>query len=491
MKAILLTITLLMGLSTSCSKKGNDSGGIIAPPNGTTTGATTAGTSAGALEEDEGTTSSGVSGGTTDAGTDGTVTGETAGGTTDGTTTSGTDGTTTSGTTTIGTDGTTTDGTTTSGTTTSGTDGTTTGTTTSGTDGTTTPPPEPPAVTIQSTMVDAPIAGLKYVSTTYSGHTSSSGTFPCNSGNGTTIVPETIQFFLSDQNDSNTNDIFLGQTTCRKVMSPMAFYGSTTITTSVSSLSSSNQIRLKRVLRILQSLDIDSNPENGISFDSVEISDLANYLDNTHVLSGAIAAITHHSKIDASEFTTEINGLMSAIGRAGQVKTETVAVNHFNTWKAYCTDTGCNFPYTCLRGNLFSDPTQANFNIIDPATGLNRGAFSEFPTDALVVLRYNNLSEVYRLEEGGIYADVDLWDQTFKKFKGTWAHSATPGVGLRIRDIQFENATDTLAFSQATSLSGTINMDELHYKFGSLSTDRNWTVSNNCTVPTNVNNYPE
>lgn len=370
--------------------------------------------------------------------------------------------------------------------TTGGTDGGTTGGTTGA------EPPAPQPLQLESIFLDAPVTGLKYVSTSFSGHTDSFGKFYCNPGDVNFPI-ETISFYLSDQDESTTNDIYLGQIQCRAVVSPIELVsgGASNITADINSLNSNQQIRIKRILRIIQSLDSDNNPENGINFLPSEMALFADYLAATYSLTTAIGAIIHHVSVTDMEFNTSLTNIMTAISRPGQSRSEANALTHFNTWKGYCTTGGCTINYTCLQGKLYTDPVAPTFNIMDPVSGLNRGGYTESLTEALIVLHYNNLVALYRLETGTTYSDGDLWDQTFMRFMGTWTHSTNLGVGLQISNLEFESSLDPLSFSQATTLSGTVLVDENSFKALSLDSEREWVITPNCQVPTNLTLYPE
>jgi hypothetical protein len=90
------------------------------------------------------------------------------------------------------------------------------------------------------TFLDSPVQGLSYETATQSDVTDANGTFKYQTG-------ETIKFFLGD--------ILIGQATAKKTMTPIDLVPGAT-----------NEMHqtVTNICRLLQSLDYDSNPDNGI-----------------------------------------------------------------------------------------------------------------------------------------------------------------------------------------------------------------------------------
>ena len=91
------------------------------------------------------------------------------------------------------------------------------------------------------TFVDSPVQGLSYETATQSGVTDANGTFKYQTG-------ETIKFFLGD--------ILIGQATAKETMTPVDLVPGAT-----------NEMHqsVTNICRLLQSLDNDGNPDNGIN----------------------------------------------------------------------------------------------------------------------------------------------------------------------------------------------------------------------------------
>jgi sugar lactone lactonase YvrE len=92
-------------------------------------------------------------------------------------------------------------------------------------------------------FVDTAVQGLHYASGTLSGLTDHNGTFQYRGG-------ETVRF--------SVGDIMLGETTAKAIITPMDLVGGGTV--------SDNTVL--KIARFLMSLDIDSNPANGIAIPS-------------------------------------------------------------------------------------------------------------------------------------------------------------------------------------------------------------------------------
>lgn len=170
---------------------------------------------------------------------------------------------------------------------------------------------------ISGTLLDAPISGISYSSTSYSGTTNSTGGFSCKDG-------ENVEFKL--------NYISIGTVICSSVITPIELVTSGHKKYSDSgALSSDQSIKVNKMLVLLQMMDADENPSNGIS---VNVTNSA-ALDN----SAYDASITSFSQAinNDSVFSNVKNGLLSYVRQTNPTyyqygePTETVARTHFDS----------------------------------------------------------------------------------------------------------------------------------------------------------------
>lgn len=103
---------------------------------------------------------------------------------------------------------------------------------------------------ISGSLLDAPIAGLAYSSTSYSGTTNSTGGFSCKDG-------EVIEFKIGL--------LSMGSAMCSSVITPVELVTSGEKKyTDAASLTSTENDKVNKMLVLLQMMDADDNPNNGV-----------------------------------------------------------------------------------------------------------------------------------------------------------------------------------------------------------------------------------
>ena len=183
---------------------------------------------------------------------------------------------------------------------------------------------------LTGTFVDAAVQGLKYSSTSHNGVTDVNGNYTCRTG-------ETVEFYLR----GTTQDVFVGDITCRRVVSPIELVsnGTKTVEDGISSLTLSEQQVVKNALRLLQTLDSDGDTSNGININDTDVDTLIsalNIVDLDEDLGNALESY------DTTQMTNALNTLVAAIGGGRTAVSEANAVSHFETTIENCTATSCS-----------------------------------------------------------------------------------------------------------------------------------------------------
>lgn len=100
------------------------------------------------------------------------------------------------------------------------------------------------ASVLEGIFIDSPVEGLDYVTETHSGITDADGRFICFEG-------EMIRFMIGD--------VMLGEAMAEEIMTPMDFIDESEIPADIT------HPMITNMGRFLQSLDLDGDPENGIT----------------------------------------------------------------------------------------------------------------------------------------------------------------------------------------------------------------------------------
>jgi len=154
------------------------------------------------------------------------------------------------------------------------------------------------------TFVDSPVKGLYYVSGTQSGLTDKDGTFKYTLG-------ETIKFYLGD-----SNGVYLGESNGSSLVTPLDL-----------SDDGIDGNKTTNMLRLLQSLDKDSNASNGIEIDTVKAAKLrsVNFSDDANVTAGL--TLTGATLKTSDEVKAHFRETLKAMSTLGTVPTSAKVVS--------------------------------------------------------------------------------------------------------------------------------------------------------------------
>ena len=214
--------------------------------------------------------------------------------------------------------------------------------------------------TVNGVLLDDFVAGIYYTSTSNSGTTNASGELTCSAGEDVTFKVGTL---------------VLGTVPCLPVITPIEIvtkgkhkWNAINHTgDDVDELSASENLKLKRLLMILQTVDTDGDPSNGVSVDANTVTALSSLsVDQTKLDS----LLTKDSDSDFSDAMTSLATAMG--GSTVAVTSATTAVNHFKTTlssttacttaditgsstvtgsTAKCTATACGTGYSLSNGS--------------------------------------------------------------------------------------------------------------------------------------------
>lgn len=187
-----------------------------------------------------------------------------------------------------------------------------------------------PAASLTGTFVDAAVQGLKYTSTSHNGVTDVNGNFTCKTG-------ENVEFYLR----GTTQDIFVGDITCRKVVSPIELVsgGTKTVEDGLASLTTNELRTVRNALRLLQTLDSNNNPSDGISINQTDVDTLISAFNLTDLDEDLGNALETNEE---SQMDTDLNTLVTAIGGNRTAVSQASAVSHFETTIANCREDSCS-----------------------------------------------------------------------------------------------------------------------------------------------------
>lgn len=171
---------------------------------------------------------------------------------------------------------------------------------------------------ITGVLLDDKVTGIDYASTSHTGTTDGTGNFTCAAG-------ETVTF--------SVNSLTIGSVPCLPVITPIelvsegehkwdevSFSGD-----DVTELSASQNTKLKRLLMLMQTIDTNGDPSDGISVDSnlgTTLSGLSFSQSDMDDL------LTNDSD---AEFTASMNALVTGMGGSTAVANSSSAVSHFQT----------------------------------------------------------------------------------------------------------------------------------------------------------------
>ena len=167
-------------------------------------------------------------------------------------------------------------------------------------------------------LLDNFIVGAGYESASHSGVTDSSGNFTCKAG-------EEVTFSI--------NNLVVGKSPCLPVITPIEIltegvhkYDEITYSgESISELSASDNKKLKRILRLIQTIDENGDPSDGIVIDS----NLAGIMIASSMTQEDLDELLEDNT-DA-EFDTELDNLVLGMGGSTKVADDSSAISHFKS----------------------------------------------------------------------------------------------------------------------------------------------------------------
>lgn len=171
---------------------------------------------------------------------------------------------------------------------------------------------------ITGVLLDEKVTGVEYSSSSYSGTTDASGNFTCAAG-------EEVTF--------SVNSLVVGKSPCLAVITPIELvtegkYKWDEVSFSgedVSELSSSENKKLKRLLMLMQTVDTNGDPSDGISVDS----NTATALNSLSVTQESLNSLLNNDS--DTDFSNSLAALVSAMGGSTVVANSSSAVSHFQT----------------------------------------------------------------------------------------------------------------------------------------------------------------
>lgn len=176
--------------------------------------------------------------------------------------------------------------------------------------------------TISGLLTDAPMSGINYRSTSYSGTTTSTGGYICKDG-------EEVDFYLGS--------LTFGRLMCRSVTTPVELISNGSKTyEDAGSLTSDLNTKLNRLLVVFQMMDDDQNTSNGIAIDSSVATSFLSEFDNlsSTTAHGLDEVLNDSSLFNTWKSNTIVNvqsGYNYSYYYYSPEPTETEARTHFNS----------------------------------------------------------------------------------------------------------------------------------------------------------------
>lgn len=330
-------------------------------------------------------------------------------------------------------------------------------------------------VVLTGVFIDSPVANINYVSEGVIAMTDNSGQFNCNLGSD-------ITFYLDD---GSNRTLLLGTLSCRAVVSPMELITNDAfnVTSSLGELPPEQQISVARFLRIIQSLDVDSNPDNGISLNQSNLVLMMDYLENAdnnsaevrHNFKDSLASLLNPSLFNDAEFDTELSAIMTYMARSGDEVSEADALNHFNNYRAACTLDGCDDgvsntsplavtqpEHVCLIGSTIASNEEMRDSVINSQNGDYRvfpgsqEIYQDLFMTTTVIILYNTGSSPALVLRRKVPGEVDylanLNLDDYYQWDASWRYDEASGR-LSVSGIPFNNGRETWEFSDFNNLS--------------------------------------
>lgn len=186
-------------------------------------------------------------------------------------------------------------------------------------------------------FIDSAVEGLYFITTSGHGTTDADGTF-------TYLPGEVVTFYIGD--------ILIGYAEGQSILTPLDF---------VPEAEDASHPEVTNILRFLQSLDEDNNPDNGITISELTITQAESQ--------------TLDFELSEAEFETAANALLSVLtgGEVIELIDVADALEHFNgtgtPGGGGPSDLAFSGPDTALFGTSFtSDPAQTVVNLANPGS---------------------------------------------------------------------------------------------------------------------------
>mgnify|MGYP007088035566 CR=1 FL=1 len=319
-------------------------------------------------------------------------------------------------------------------------------------------------------FLDSAVGGVYYRSDSKSGMTDDQGKYEC-------VGSENVEFYLKGDNGK---EVTLGSSSCRGTTSPidLVTQGSLNYQTSFVDLSEDQSVRVIGMLRLLQSMDTDQNPSNGITIAAADVSILADELEEVATLNVAL-----NSMFSSSEgYDTKLSSMISLMGKT--LVSESSAVAHFNESRQEettlpCETEGCGgepsgppvvIPPTvsqteCYQGVTYGSSSFGSGGIsygtnypIDVNTGsLKANAGFNEKIYTLIVIPPTGNADFYRWKNNA---------GAFYKFPVVMTVIEASGV-VQLRGVGFTDGMQTLTLGARVDMGGIMTRTGTEMTFGS------------------------
>lgn len=193
---------------------------------------------------------------------------------------------------------------------------------------------DPSSILQEGRLVDSPIINMFYSSQEVQGFTDERGAFLCRPGN-------LINFYFQD---TNSRSVLAGTSPCKPIISPIDLVtdGTFGIKSELSLLSELEQVKIVRLLRLIQSLDVDLNPRTGIILDNQTILILIDVLNQRiDPLIEQNGLLFNFLGLSAFDFEVLLNDIMIQLNRENQQVSDTMALDYFNEFRLSCSAISC------------------------------------------------------------------------------------------------------------------------------------------------------
>lgn len=256
-------------------------------------------------------------------------------------------------------------------------------------------------------FVDSAVEGLTYATATQSGVTNSAGEF---------------DYLAGEQVTFSIGDLVFPQTTSKSVVTPLDLVGSTDI----------NNSRVVNIIRLLQTLDVDGNPNNGITISDAAKS-VATAVDFTLSVDEFSSSSAVTSLIFNASQEVPVSGLVSAED----------AIEHFEAQL-----NSDSFLLAMDRTYIFNGE---ELRITDPVIEFDRGGNLQFN------LKNNNLSPRHMVQVTTTYTSLQEFNDAFTNGELILAGDNISNQGMEIGGAINSGSRDSFFVTITPNQGGTYN----------------------------------